>query len=76
MVIDVREMQNDIELLKKVKEVLSSYCGKEITLEILINSCQNPARVVSYISMSGCQAVFEEKEGYYLVKVSGSVCCI
>jgi len=76
MVIDVRDIEKDIDLLKKLKEVLASYCGKEVSIEILINFSQNPSRVMAFASMSGCQAELEEKEGYYLVRIAGNVCSI
>jgi len=75
MVIDAREFEGT-SLFIKLKEVLASYCGKDVFIEILLNSLQDAKRVMTFASMSGCKSEIGEKEGYYTVTISGTVCCI
>jgi hypothetical protein len=67
------------DLLKRLKEILEKERGCDVHIEILSSSPDDIKKIKSFVALSGCQAAAEEaaeeKEGYYLVLVTGSPCC-
>ncbi len=75
MVIDAREMKL-LELFSKLKTLFEARCGHEVAVEVMIGTYRDSKRITAFASMSGCQTNTEKKEGYYIVRISGNVCCV
>ncbi len=76
MVIDARTL-NSQELFIKLKEILASQIGKDVFIEIMLNTQSETKRLKAFVSMSGCQTTdVEKKEGYYVMCIKGSPCCV
>jgi len=75
MTLDARGLGSR-ELFVKLKELLSSQCGRDVFIEVMVASYQDARQGRAFVSMSGCRADIQEKEGYYVLLISGNVCCI
>lgn len=73
--VDARELDSQ-ELFLKLNDILSSKWGKDVFIEILIDTFTATKKVKAYISMTGCKTEIEKKEGYYIVRVTGTPCCV
>jgi hypothetical protein len=58
-----------------MRDLLADHCGREVSVEVFLSSSGETKRLRAFVSMSGCQTEVEEKEGYYVVRITGSVCC-
>jgi hypothetical protein len=63
------------ELLLRMREVLADHVGHEVSVEVLLSGPAETKRLRAFVSMSGCQTTVEKKEDYYIVHITGSVCC-
>ncbi len=73
--IDARELDTQ-DLLKQLKERLSSACGKSISIEVLLNSDAAVRKVKAFVEMSGCTAAaIDKKDDYYIMQLRGLPCC-
>lgn len=75
MTIDARELESH-ELFRKLKDILTSKVGTDVFIEILFDTRPAAKKVRAFISMTGCQTELEEKEEYYVLRVTGSPCCV
>jgi hypothetical protein len=75
MYIDARELELQ-DLFRKLKEILASKLGEDVFLEILIQNRGDVKRIKTFVALSGCQTAVEEREGNYLVRITGSPCCV
>lgn len=75
MVIDARRTDSR-ELLLQLRSILSDYCGRDVFIDIQMNTLAEAKRARGFASMSGCSIAIEEKEGYFLVQIRGNVCCV
>ena len=74
MHIDARELGLQ-ELLKQFKEILSSSRECFLTLDIMVNTASDAQKVKGFATMSGCTAVIDKKDNYYIIHVTGNPCC-
>jgi hypothetical protein len=74
MIVDARTLDTR-ELLLRMRDVLADHCGREVSVEVFLSSDRETKRLKAFVSMSGCQTIVEKKEGYYIVRITGSVCC-
>lgn len=75
MVIDARGLDLP-ELFLKLKEILTSKRGMEVFIKVLLDTHSATKKAKAFVSMTGCKADIEEKEGYYLLRITGSPCCV
>lgn len=73
--IDARRLKPE-ELFMKLKEILESKMGMNVLIEILLDRHSAAKKVRAFVSMTGCQTELEEKDGYYVMRVTGSPCCV
>ena len=71
---DARKLGNK-ELFIKLREMLATERGKEVYIELLVNSHNSVRSVNAFVSMAGCRTEIKEKEGYYVVVIRGIPCC-
>jgi hypothetical protein len=64
------------ELFQTLKEILASKLGEEVFIEILIQKQSDVKKIQSFAALSGCQTSAEEKEGFFIVRITGSPCCV
>jgi hypothetical protein len=64
------------EVFLQLKELLSSKRGDDVFIEILIGSLADAAKIKSFVAFSGCRADAEKREGHYLVRITGTPCCV
>jgi hypothetical protein len=74
MTIDARALDLK-QLLLRMRDVLSDSVGQEVSVEVLLSSADETKRLRAFVSMSGCLTTVEKKEDYYIVHITGSVCC-
>ncbi len=74
MIVDARTLETR-ELLLRMREVLADNCGREVFIEVFLSAENETKRLKAFVSMSGCQTIVEKKEGYYIVRITGNVCC-
>ncbi len=74
MIVDARTLDSR-ELMLRMRDLLANHCGREVSVEVFLAGERDTKRLRAFVSMSGCQTVVEEKEGYYVVRITGSVCC-
>lgn len=75
MNIDARELDLK-ELFQKLKQILASKLGEDVFIEILIQNQRDVKKIQSFAALSGCQTSVEKKEGYFIVQITGSPCCV
>jgi len=64
------------EVLLRLKEALTSCIGEEVSIDILLKELDDVRRVKAFASMSGCVTAIEGRDGYYLLRIRGNVCCV
>jgi hypothetical protein len=64
------------ELFQTLKEVLATKLGEDVFIEILIQKQSDVKKIQSFAALSGCQTSVEGKEGYFIVRITGSPCCV
>lgn len=74
MQIDARELEIT-ELLKKLKEILSSQRCGEVNVDLNVKTAADAKKIEAFASMSGCSTKIDKKDNYYLVHVKGNPCC-
>jgi hypothetical protein len=74
MQIDARELDLK-DLLAKLKEILSSKYGCNVSLEILVSKAADVQKITAFVSMSGCKTNIDKKNNYYIMHVEGIPCC-
>ena len=73
MVIDGRKIESR-ELFIKLKEIFARHGNEEVSVDLLLETRQDTKRAKAFVSMCGLETKIEEKEGYYLLKISGTPC--
>jgi len=73
--IDAREIELR-KLFVKLKEIMCSYCGNEVDIDILVKSYSDSKKLSTFALMSGCKTSIEKKEEYCIVRISGNACCV
>ncbi|MBI4684153.1 MAG: hypothetical protein HY755_03025 [Nitrospirae bacterium] len=76
MIIDARKNKDSRELFRTLKDVFVKEIGNEVFIEVLVDTNETAKKVKAFASMSGCQAVAEEKDGYCVVRITGRPCCV
>lgn len=74
MTIDAREIEL-LDLFLQLKEIFAAQCNLEVDVEVIIGNYPDSKKISTFASMSGCQTETLEKEGCYLVRISGHICC-
>lgn len=74
MRIDARKLDLQ-DLLKQLKDILSSKRGCEVSIEVSINTVSDAKRVKAFAAMSGCNTDIDKKDNYYIIHVKGISCC-
>lgn len=74
MVIDARRLELQ-EFFKRLKEILASECGTDVFIEVIVDR-DSLKKVKSFIAMTGCRTAVEEKNGYYIIRITGTPCCV
>jgi len=59
----------------KLKEILASKLGSEVSIKVLTNSQADANRVKAFVTMSGCQTTIDKKDECYIIHITGSPCC-
>jgi len=75
MVIDARRLELQ-ELFKRLKEIFASGCGADVFIEVLVDTSANIKQIKAFISMTGCRTAIEERDGNYIVRITGTPCCV
>jgi hypothetical protein len=75
MQIDARDLEVQ-DLLTRLKDILSAKRGSDVNIEILSSSRDDTIKTKSFVDFSGCQTKIEKKEGYYIIRITGSPCCV
>jgi hypothetical protein len=75
LTIDARQLTSE-ELFTKLRDILASHRGCDVSIDILLDTRSMSERVKAFVSMTGCQTELEEKNGYYIIRIRGSPCCI
>jgi TusA-related sulfurtransferase len=75
LTIDARQFTSK-ELFIKLKDILASQRGCDVSIEILTDTGEMSRKIKAFISMTGCHTESEKKEGYYIIRITGSPCCI
>ena len=71
--IDVRGYRGQ-EMFRRIRDVVSQYCGKELLANILTDDQPSLPQVKAFCAMSGCTYEVREKGGYWEVRVEGDAC--
>ncbi len=74
MIVDARTIASR-ELLLRMRDLLADHCGREVSVEVFLAGEGDAKRLRAFVSMSGCKTIVEKKEGYYIVRITGNVCC-
>jgi hypothetical protein len=74
MHIDARELDLK-DLFIKLKEILASKLGCEVSIEVLVNTSDDAKRLTAFVSMSGCRTEIDKKDNYYIMQITGIPCC-
>jgi hypothetical protein len=72
--LDTKELELK-ELFIKLKDILASKLGKEVSIRICVYSLSDAAKIKAFIRMSGCQIKVDKKEGCFILHITGSPCC-
>ena len=59
----------------KLKEILASKFGSEVSIKVLTNTQTDAKKVKAFVSMSGCQTTIDKKDECYIIHITGSPCC-
>jgi len=63
------------QIFLKLKEILASKFGSEVSIKVLTNSEADAKKVKAFVSMSGCQTNVDKKDECYIIHITGSPCC-
>jgi hypothetical protein len=74
MVIDGRDSEM-FDLFLQLKEIFAAQCGLEVRVDVLVENFHDSKRIATFAAMSGCQTETQEREGCYVVRITGSICC-
>ncbi len=74
MQIDARKLGIE-ELLRKLKEILASQHGCDVDIDILLSTTEDAKKITAFVSMSGCTAHVDKNNNYYIMHISGTICC-
>jgi hypothetical protein len=74
MILDARSLDAK-ELFLRMRNLLAEHVGQEVSVEVFLSGEKDMKRLRAFVSMSGCQTIVVQKEGYYIVRITGSVCC-
>ena len=72
--IDAREIEL-FDLFLQLKDMFAAQCGFEVDLDILVENLNDSKKVSTFAAMSGCQTETLKRDGFYLVRITGSICC-
>lgn len=72
---DARGIGNH-ELFIKLREELASAKGREVSIELLTDTSDSAKKVEAFVAMTGCSSETRENNGYFIVTIKGSPCCI
>jgi hypothetical protein len=72
--IDAREIEL-FDLFLQLKEMFAAQCGLEVDLDILVGTLRDSKKVSAFAAMSGCQTETLKRDDFYLVRITGSICC-
>jgi len=75
LTIDARQFTSK-ELFKRLKDTLASQRGSDVFIEVLTDTREMAKKIEAFVSMTGCQTESEKKEEFYIVRITGSPCCI
>jgi hypothetical protein len=75
MILDGRDIEL-VELFKKLREILLATLGTEIFIDVIVRTTGDSRKVRAFAAMSGCNTLIEERDGHYVVHISGSACCV
>jgi hypothetical protein len=64
------------ELFITLREILESKRGKDVFIEILIDTNSNAKKIKSFVAFSGCQSAINKKDGYFIIQITGIPCCV
>ena len=64
------------EILLQIREILAASVGREVLMEVLIKTPNEARKVKAFVSMSGCKVHMDKKNGHFVVRVTGAVCCV
>ena len=59
----------------KLKEIISSKLGSEVSIKVRTNSEADVKKVQAFVTMSGCQTTVDKKDEHYIIHITGSPCC-
>ncbi|MEJ2684220.1 MAG: hypothetical protein P8Z71_07480 [Candidatus Sulfobium sp.] len=72
--IDAREIEL-LDLLLQLKDLFAAQCGLEVNVDVLVGDFRDSKKISAFAAMSGCQTEIQERDGCYLVRITGSICC-
>jgi hypothetical protein len=75
MVLDGRDIEL-VQLFEKLREILIASLGSEIFVDVLVRTTIDSRKVRAFAAMSGCNTLIEERNGHYIVHISGNACCV
>jgi hypothetical protein len=74
MTIDAREIEL-LDLFLQLKEIFAAQCGLEVSVDVLVGNFHDSKKIATFAAMSGCQTETQERDGCYVVRITGSICC-
>lgn len=74
MRLDARGLEST-QLFIKLKDMLNLYCVNDVPVEIILDSRSRTGKAKAFASMSGCQTEIEERDGNYILKITGGCRC-
>jgi len=75
MFIDARDMKLQ-ELFIQLREIFASLVGKDVAIDISMGSLTDAQKAAAFATMSGCKTDIEKKEDFFIVHITGQVCCV
>ncbi len=72
IIVDTRGLK-DKEPFIKVRDALG-HCTDEQMIDVLADSQAQAKKIMSFMAMSGCRVEMEEKDGYWLLRMTGKSC--
>jgi hypothetical protein len=74
MTVDGREISLT-ELFLRLKELFDAQCGMDVDVDVFVGNFRDSKKVSAFAAMSGCRTDLAKREGFYIVRITGSVCC-
>ena len=62
-------------LFLRLKAIFASQCGMDVNVDVLVRNLRDSKKVSGFAAMSGCRTDVNENDGFYTVRITGSVCC-